>query len=223
LLHHKDCERIQFFDMTALVSPDGPEIHLLPRPVLGEPVVYAAVRVAEGARESLAARLLAALAEVASQWTGALDWGPLRLDADPLGRPLIRLGTEPGPGLSFSEAGDLLWGAVIGAGQVGLDAAREDDLAPPYPYARVFGPEEWDWAWRHCRGRTASAAALLWAAKEAAVKAFGLGFRTLSPRDLQVLSLSPAFYGLQLSVRTPEEVKAWARTWTQGWLALAAT
>jgi len=208
--------------MTALVFPDGPEIHLLPPPCLGEPVVYAAVRVAGGARESLASRLLAALAEAAPQWTGALDRGPLSLDTDSLGRPLIWLGAKPGPGISFSEAGDLLWGAVIGAGQVGLDAAREEDLAPPYPYARVFGPEEWDWAWRHCRGRTASAAALLWAAKEAAVKALGLGFRTHSPRDLQVLSPAPAFGGLQLSVRTPEEVKAWARTWPQGWLALAA-
>ncbi len=208
--------------MTALAFPDIPEVYLLPSPGLGEPVVYASMRKGAGAREWLAVRLLEALAGVAPEWTGAQDWGPLALDTDPLGRPLLRLGPKPGPGLSFSEAGDLLWAALIGAGQVGLDVAREEDLAPPYPYARVFGPEEWDWAWRHCQGRTASAAALLWAAKEAAVKALGVGFRSHEPRDLQVVLLSPALEGLQLSVCTPEAVKAWARPWTKGWLALAA-
>jgi len=169
----------------------------------------------------LAARLLEALAEVAPEWTGALDCETLTLETGPLGRPLLNLDGKPGPGVSFSEAGDLLWGALIGGGQVGLDAAREEDLAPPYPYARVFGPEEWDWAWRHCRGRTSLAAALLWAAKEAAVKALGVGFHTLEPGDLEVVYLAPAFEGLRLIVRIPQEVKAWARAWPHGWLALA--
>ena len=104
-----------------------------------------------------------------------------------------------------------------------FDAAREEDLAPPYPYSRAFGPTEWDWAWRHCQGRTTAAAALLWAAKEAAVKALGVGFHTLDPLGLEVALLSPAREGLQLMVRVPEEVKAWARPWDQGWLALAVT
>ncbi|MFW6113046.1 MAG: 4'-phosphopantetheinyl transferase superfamily protein, partial [Thermodesulfobacteriota bacterium] len=183
---------------------------------------YAAVKIGAVSREQLAAQLLKTLAAAAPRWTAALDWGAPSLAADDLGRPLLRLGAQPGPGISFSQTGDLLWGALIGGGQVGLDAAREEDLAPPYPYARVFGPEEWDWVWRHCRGRTASAAALLWAAKEAVVKALGLGFHALNPRDLQVVPLAPAFDGLQLSVRTPEEVKTWARPWPRGWLALAA-
>ena len=209
--------------MTALAWPLLPETHLLPRLGLGEPVVYAAAKIGEVSRERLAACLLKALAAAAPQWTVALDWGAPSLDADALGRPLFRLGAKPGPGISFSQTGDLVWGALIGEGQVGLDAAREEDLAPPYPYARVFGPEEWDWAWRHCQGRTASAAALLWATKEAVVKALGLGFHALNPRDLQVALLAPAFDGLQLSVRVPpREVKTWARPWPQGWLALAA-
>jgi phosphopantetheinyl transferase len=166
--------------------------------------------------------LLETLAPLAPEWTGALTWGPLRLDTGPLGQPLLRLGGKPGPGISFSQAGDLLWGAVAGGGQVGLDAAAEADFPPPYPYSRAFGPEDWDWAWRHCRGRTASAAALLWAAKEAAVKALGVGFHTLDPLDIQVAIISSAWGGLQLIVRVPKEVKAWARPWTEGWLALAA-
>jgi len=206
----------------SLGFPNLSEIYGLPPEALGEPVVYAAARIGEVDREQLATRLLKALAKVAPQWAGALDRGSLTLDSDALGRPLLRLGAKPGPGISFSQAGELLWGALIGGGQVGLDAAREEDLAPPYPYARVFGPEEWDWAWRYCRGRTASAAALLWTAKEAAAKALGVGFHSLNPRDLQVVFLSPAFDGLQLMVRTPGEVKTWARPWPQGWLALAA-
>ncbi|MEJ2091730.1 MAG: 4'-phosphopantetheinyl transferase superfamily protein [Syntrophobacterales bacterium] len=208
--------------MKAITFPNLSEIYQLPGPVLGEPIVYAAVEVRDGARELLAARLLEALAGLAPEWTGALEWGPVSLDTNSLGRPFFRLGAKPGPSLSFSETGAVLWGAVAGQGQVGLDAAREEDLASPYPYSRAFGPVEWDWAWQHCQGRTAAAAALLWAAKEAAVKALGVGFHTLDPLDLEVALLSPAWDGLQLMVRALEEVKAWARPWEHGWLALAA-
>jgi hypothetical protein len=207
--------------MEAATFPNLSETYQLPSPGLGEPVVYAAVEAGDGAREVLAARLLEALAGLAPEWTGSLEWGPLLLDTGPLGRPLLRLGTKLGPSLSFSEAGGLLWGAVAGQGQVGLDASREEDLAPPYPYSRAFGPVEWEWAWRHCQGRTAEAAALLWAAKEATVKALGVGFHTLDPLYLEVALLYPAWDGLQLMVRVPQEVKAWARPWPHGWLALA--
>ena len=208
--------------MKAIAFPNPAEIYQLPGAVLGEPIVYAAVEARDGARELLAARLLAALAGLAPEWTGVLEWGPVVLDNGPLGRPLLRLGAKHGPSLSFSEAGGLLWGAIAGGGQVGLDAAGEEDLAPPYPYSRAFGPVEWDWAWQHCQGRTTAAATLLWAAKEAAVKALGVGFHTLDPLDLEVALLSPAGEGLQLMVRVPQEVKAWARPWSHGWLALAA-
>lgn len=209
--------------MERSASPPLPEIYLLPAGALGEPVVYGAVRIGACAREWLAARLLEALSGPAPEWTGAPDWGPLTLSSDPRGRPLLWLGSKPGPGISFSEAGEQLWGALAAQGQVGLDAAPAADFSPPYPYARVFGPEEWDWAWRHCRGRTVSAAALLWAAKEAAVKALGVGFHNLEPGGLQVVHLAPAWEGLQLLVRVPpDEVKAWVRPWPWGWLAVTA-
>jgi hypothetical protein len=184
--------------------PDLAEIYLAPAPGLGRPVRYAAVEAGQGARESVAARLIAALAEAAPEWTGALKWGPLVLEAGPLGQPLCTLGGRPGPALSFSEAGGILWAAVSATGQVGVDAAREADFVPPYPYSRAFGPQEWDWAWRHCRGRSESAAALLWAAKEAAVKALGVGFHTMDPLDLEVSPGAPAGEGLQLVVQASE-------------------
>ena len=197
------------------------EISGLPRLGPGEPVIYAAVEKGEGAREFLAARLVDALAGVAPEWSEASSWGGLEVVAGPLGQPFLQLGGRPGPSISFSTAGDLLWAAVAALGQVGVDAAREEDFSAPYPYSRAFGPKEWDWARRHCQGQTASAAALLWAAKEAAVKARGVGFHTLDPLDLEVVLLAPAGEGRHLMVRAPEPVTAWARPLADGWLALA--
>lgn len=197
------------------------EICLAPHQGLETLVVYAAIKTTDGVREVLAARLLEALADKAPRWVENLEGGTLVLDTGTLGQPLLTLGGKPGPSLSFSESGGLLWGAVAGQGQVGIDAAREEDFTPPYPYARAFGSKEWDWAWRHCQGLTASAAALLWASKEAAVKALEVGFHTLDPLDLEVALLLPAREGLKLIVRVPEEVRVWARPVTHGWLALA--
>jgi phosphopantetheinyl transferase len=201
--------------------PDSADIFLAPLSRLGRAVVYAGVATEKESREGVVARLLAALAETAPEWSGALGWGLLTLEAGPLGQPRLRLGGRPGPGLSFSGAGGRLWVAVAAAGQVGVDAAREADFAPPYPYARAFGPREWDWAWRHCRGRAESAAALLWAAKEAAVKALGVGFHTLDPLDLEVAPGAPGEEGLELVVQASEPIRAWARALADGWLALA--
>jgi phosphopantetheinyl transferase len=208
--------------MTARVLPEPSEIFRLPRLGKAGPVVYAAAPSGEGPRELLAARLLAALAEQVPAWRGALRWGALALETGPLGQPLLKLGGRPGPGLSFSEAGGLVWAAMAGEGRVGVDAAREADFEPPYPYSRAFAKEEWDWASRLCQGRPASAAALLWAAKEAAVKALGTGFHTVDPLDLETAKLAPAGEGIGLVVRgAAGEVNAWARALGDGWLALA--
>ncbi len=208
--------------MTTRVLPDLPEIRRLPRLGKASPVVYAAVEKGEGGREFLAARLLQALAEEAPEWAEASRGDALELTTGPLGQPLLKLGDRRlGPSLSFSEAGSLVWAAMAGKGQVGVDAAREADFEPPYPYSRAFGTAEWDWARRYCQGRTTSAAALLWAAKEAAVKALGVGFHTLDPLDLEVTQGSLAWEGISLMVETPKPVSVWARRLADGWLALA--
>jgi phosphopantetheinyl transferase len=209
--------------MAARVFPDLERSFVLTRLGPAEPVLYAAVEAGEGAREAVAGRLLKALAGLAPEWNEAWNWGALALKAGPLGQPLLKLGGRTGPGISFSEAGGLLWAALTGRGQVGVDAALGRDFLPPYPYSRAFAPEEWDWAWRHCQGRTAAAAALLWAAKEAAAKSLGVGFHTLDPKTLTVTILGPAWEGLSLVVRAPKAaVSVWARPLEDGWLALAA-
>jgi hypothetical protein len=209
--------------MRARVIPDLPEIYRLPRLGPAAPVVYGAVAKGEGGREFLAARLLKALAPEAPELAKDLAGGTLALATGPLGQPLLKLGDRPGPSLSFSEAGDLVWAAMAGSGRVGVDAAREADFESPYPYSRAFGAEEWDWALQFCQGRTAPAAALLWAAKEAAVKALGVGFHTRDPLDLEVIQGSPAWEGISLTVTTPKPVSAWARPLADGWLALAGS
>jgi hypothetical protein len=207
--------------MRARVIPDLPEIYRLPRLGPAALVVYGAVAKGQGAREFLAARLLETLAAEAPEGTEALAGGALELATGPLGQPFLKLGGRPGPSLSFSEAGGLVWAAMAGRGRVGVDAAREADFEAPYPYSRAFGAEEWDWAWQFCQGRTAAAAALLWAAKEAAVKALGVGFHTRDPLDLEVAQGWPAWEGISLTVTTPKPVSAWARPLADGWLALA--
>jgi phosphopantetheinyl transferase len=202
-------------------NPASPEIFLLPSLGRWGPVVYTSRPSGQGSREAAAARLLEALAASAPAWREALAWGPLTLETGPLGQPRLKLGGKAGPGLSFSEAGGTLWAALTGQGQVGVDAAPKGDFLPPFPYARTFQPEEWEWAWRHCRGESASAAALLWAAKEAAVKALGVGFHARDPLDLRVVFLTQKRDGLSLTVQTPEAVSAWARPLEDGWLALA--
>ncbi|MGQ9687302.1 MAG: 4'-phosphopantetheinyl transferase superfamily protein [Desulfobaccales bacterium] len=127
-----------------------------------------------------------------------------------------------GPALSFSQAGKLVWGAMAAEGRVGVDAALQADFIPPYPYSRAFLAGEWEWAWLNCQGRSAAAAALLWAAKEAAVKALGVGFHTRDFLDLEVSGAASAAEGLLLMVKTPEPVSVWVRPLPDGWLALAA-
>lgn len=205
----------------AFFDPMAPQV--LARLGPGGPVVYGAAAAGAAARELLAGRLLTCLAGLAPEWAGSPGGGALSLDAGPLGQPLLSIGGRAGPSLSFSAAGGLLWGALAGRGQVGVDAAREGDFAPPYPYSRALGGGEWDWAWRHCQGQTAAAAALLWAAKEAAVKALGTGFHTLDPLDLEVACLTPAGEGFEVAVqvRSRATVSAWVRPLADGWLGLA--
>jgi phosphopantetheinyl transferase len=202
--------------------PATPGVWQVSFPGTGRLLVYASRTAARGAKEALARLLLTALSPLAPAWAEAFTWGPLRLSAGPLGQPLLFLGPRPGPPISFSHAGDSLWGALAAAGHVGIDAALETEFAPPYPFHRAFCRSEWEWALSCCQGREPAAAALLWAAKEAAVKARGTGFHTIDPLAVTVSPPSPAHDGLLLTVHTPEPLPAWARPLPGGWLALAA-
>jgi len=112
---------------------------------------------------------------------------PIQLVRGLLGRPRLLLGEDPGPAISFSESGGKVWAALCGDGaEIGIDVAGTDEFQGEYPLHRVFQPAELDHASTLTGGDLASAAALLWSIKEAAVKALGCAFHLLEPRQITV-------------------------------------
>jgi hypothetical protein len=106
-------------------------------------------------------------------------------------------------------------------GQVGVDAALPSDFEETYPWARAFQPAELAWARPLAGGDNAGAAALLWALKEAAVKALGVGFHLLDPLAVVALSPRPWQGGWRGFVKAGRILPAWARQEAVGWLAIA--
>ena len=152
----------------------------------GGPVIYASDLAGPGAKERLVRRLLASLPGQETGGAGQSAPGPVSLETTALGQPRLMLRGQPGPAVSFSQAAGRLWAALTCAGQVGVDAALPSEFEAGYPMARAFRPAELDWARPLSGGDTAGAAALLWALKEAAVKALGVGFHLLDPLAVEV-------------------------------------
>jgi phosphopantetheinyl transferase len=180
-------------------------------------VLYASDLAGPGAKERLVRRLLAGLP--GRETAGAVP--PVTLETTALGQPRLMLGGRPGPAVSFSQAAGRRWAALAPAGQVGVDVALPSEFEARYPWARAFRAPELAWARRLTGGDTAGAAALLWALKEAAVKALGVGFHLLNPLAVEVFSLRPWRGGFRVSVRAGRMLSAWARPEAGGWLAIA--
>jgi hypothetical protein len=184
-------------------------------------VIYASDLAGAGAKERLVRRLLASLPgqEAGCVWQSAP--GTVSLESTVLGQPRLRLKGRPGPAVSFSRSGRCLWAALTLSGQVGVDAALPSEFAAGYPLARAFRGPELDWARPLNGGDTAGAAALLWALKEAAVKALGVGFNLLDPLAVEAVSPRPWHGGVRVLVKAGRILPAWARPEGDGWLALA--
>jgi len=187
----------------------------------GDPVIYASDLAGAGAKERLVRRLLASLP--GRETNGAVQPSPgtMSLELTALGQPRLFLGGQPGPAVSFSQAAGRIYAAITCTGQVGVDAAMPAEFEAGYPMARAFRSAELDWAKSLSGGATAGAAALLWALKEAAVKALGVGFHFLDPLAVEVLSPSPWQGGIRVWVKAGRIIPAWARPEAGGWLALA--
>jgi 4'-phosphopantetheinyl transferase superfamily len=181
------------------------------------PVIYASDLASPGAKERLVRRLLASLP---GQETGGAS-RPLTLETTVLGQPLLLFQGQPGPSISFSRAAGRLWAAMTPAGQVGLDLALPSEFEESYPWARAFGPAELAWARPLNRGNAARAAALLWALKEAAVKALGVGFHLVDPLAVAALNPRPWQGGVRVSVQAGRILPAWAWPEAGGWLAIS--
>jgi hypothetical protein len=187
----------------------------------GSPVLYASDLAGPGVKERLVRRLLASLSGQETGGAARLERGPVTLETTVLGQPRLRLKGHPGPAVSFSQAAGCLWAALACTGQVGVDAALPAEFEAGYPIARAFRPAELDWARPLSGGTTADAAALLWALKEAAVKALGVGFHFLDPLAVEAFSPRPWQGGWRVLVKAGRLLPAWARPEAGGWLALA--
>jgi hypothetical protein len=182
------------------------------------PVVYAAT---PSGKDFLLEQLLAALP---GQGPPGLKPGqglPLQLTHGSLGQPILLLDGASILSVSFSLGGGLLWGALAGTGRVGLDAAFAPDFPPDYPLQRVFSQEEFGWTCALLGGDASRAAALLWSLKEAAVKALGVGFNYLAPREITTGPGKPWRGGYLFEVNAGCLVKTWVRPAGDGWVALA--
>lgn len=184
----------------------------------GAPVIYTSDRAVAGARERLVRLLLAGLHPGCA--SGPNLW-PLLLEKTALGQPRLSLGGQPGPAVSFSRAAGRVWAALTPTGQVGVDAALPWEFEADYPMTRAFRPAELDWARPLTGGDPARAAALLWALKEAAVKALGVGFHLLDPLEVEAFSPRPWQGGWRVSVKAGRILPAWVRPERRGWLAIA--
>ena len=185
------------------------------------PVIYASDLNGPGAKERLVRRLLAGLPGQETGFATQPELWPVSLGKTALGQPHLKLGGRPGPSISFSQAAGCLWAALTPVGQVGVDAALPSEFEESYPWARAFRPAELAWARPLVGGDTAGAAALLWALKEAAVKALGVGFHFLDPLAVETISPRPWQGGWRVLVRVGLVLPAWVRPEGDGWLAIA--
>ncbi|OGR26417.1 MAG: hypothetical protein A2139_10285 [Desulfobacca sp. RBG_16_60_12] len=184
-------------------------------------MIYASGLASPGAKEHLVRRLLAGWPGRDTGFASQPELWSVSLAKTALGQPRLLLKGRPGPAISFSLAAGRLWAAMAPAGQVGVDLALPSEFEESYPWARAFQPAELAWARPLNGGDIAGAAALLWALKEAAVKALGVGFHLLDPLAVEAVSPRPWQGGVQVAVQAGRILPAWARPEAGGWLAIA--
>ena len=114
-------------------------------------------------------------------------FAPVDVTSDRLGRPLLVVADQRIANLSFSYCDGNAWAVVSEPSWCsGIDVSQRREFGEGYPFRRVFSSAELFHGNDMTCGDTAEAAALLWSAKEAAVKAVGWGFHFLEPRDVRL-------------------------------------
>ena len=183
-------------------------------------VVFTSAPSGQGAGQHLALVLLQALARLDPRWSGTDEDG-LTIHKSALGGPRLFVGDREGPSLSFSHGKGRLWAAMTGRGNVGIDVAYPEEFAGAYPFHRAFSAEERDCAEALCPNDTARGAALMWAAKEASVKATGAGFNFFDPLEVRVGTPLVREQGVLFEVLADRPISTWVRTEGRGWLSVA--
>lgn len=164
-----------------------------------------------------------------ADWPGPLVWLAVCSDGNKPARDQARqylagmLGspeTDEGSKVAFSLAhgGGQVWMAAAASNRLGLDATLAGDFAGDYPLHRVFTPRE-----RRYIASLAGipAAAILFAAKEAAVKALGQGFGRLDYRDVECCPQGVEMDIFCFWVHADENFAVWCFREGACWLAIA--
>ncbi|MDQ7784558.1 MAG: 4'-phosphopantetheinyl transferase superfamily protein [Desulfomonilaceae bacterium] len=113
--------------------------------------------------------------------------GDLQIASDEFGAPQLIVRGAEGPGISFSYSGNTIWAALCSNDRrCGIDLARTDEFVQGYPFHRAFHGEEFRSVLPVSNGNIMGAAALLWSAKEATVKALGCAFHLIDPLQVHV-------------------------------------
>jgi len=159
----------------------------------------------------------------------------IQIAHDALGRPRLLMGEHAGPSISFSRAGEEIWGALSGdESDIGIDVAESAEFREDYPAHRVCDVQELEQALGLADGDVAKAMALLWSAKEAVAKALGCAFHLADPRDIHVQPEATEEGGLFFSaclsgkalVRFPgagcQHISVRSVPQTGAWLSIAA-
>ena len=196
-------------------------IHTLAGLLPVDSVVFAFTQLSRGAGTYLAYMLMRAMARLDPRWRIPPDKNTLTLQKSTLGMPCLFLGEKPGPSVSFSHGEGRIWSAMCGTGSVGIDVAYPEEFAGDYPFTRAFRPEELDFARDLCHNDTSRGAALIWSAKEAAVKATGAGFNRFDPLEVRVGVPLFKEQGILFEVLADRPISTWAKTEGRGWLSVA--
>jgi hypothetical protein len=184
-----------FLSDSGINSAYTKNVNLLPCPGPGIPVVYSYMNDQNGTKDLLLGRLMSALNPIDHLSTSNTDSPSYTLQNDILGKPLLYFGEIKGPSVSFSHIPGMTWAAMSRVKRLGIDTALPGEFNGHYPFHRVFSKNELGHALKLCGGVLADASALLWSAKEAAVKAMGCGFHLFGPLEIRAGELLPATDG----------------------------
>ena len=157
-------------------------------PGLNQAFLLSCISVSRRKEEGFVAKCETAAVQVRRRYemNGFPSPGNIKLSADAFGKPELIINGGAGPSISFAFCGQRLWTALSLTGDtIGVDAADPGEFSESYPFERVFGPEEIRFI-LDSHVPPQESAALLWSAKEACVKALGLGFNLFGPDAVAV-------------------------------------
>jgi phosphopantetheinyl transferase len=156
------------------------------------------------------------------------------LRRDRLGKPRLVMDTREDLSISFTRIPGRSWSALCQGSQVGIDAAEFREFEGAYPLHRAFHDDDCLHATAAATGNLQEAAALLWSAKEAAVKAIGIGFHLIDPLEVRVRTILLNGHRSSLEVRLERRleekiadgasaISVRAFRYRDGWISVALT